>query len=73
METHTSPTKKQRTLYEDRFGIKEMFVKVDTRDEECRITGRIGQESELVLLVLEMGRWVGDALGDVEQLLFGYV
>jgi hypothetical protein len=53
-------------LYEDRFGIKETFVKVERCDEEYCVTGRISQESKVVLLVLDMGCcWVGDALSDV--------
>ena len=53
-------------MYEDRFGVEETFVKVERCEEEYGITRRIGQESEVVLLVLDiMGCWVGEALSDV--------
>jgi hypothetical protein len=55
-------------LYKDRFGIEETFVKVETRNEEYCVTRRIGQESKVVLLVLDTGTrsWVREALSDVE-------
>jgi hypothetical protein len=53
-------------LYEDRFGIEETFIKVERREEEHCVTRRIGQESEVVLLVLDMGRWGRKVLSDVE-------
>jgi len=44
-------------LYEDRFGIEKTFVKVERCEEEHCVTRRIGQESDVVLLVLGiMGR-----------------
>jgi len=42
-------------LYEDRFGIEETFVKVKRCEEKHCVARRIGQESKLVLLVLDMG------------------
>jgi hypothetical protein len=42
-------------LYEDRFGIEETFVKVERCEEKHCVTRGIGQESEVVLLVLELG------------------
>jgi hypothetical protein len=52
-------------LYEDRFGIEETFVKIERCEEEHCVTRRIGQESEVVL-VLDMGRWAGEVLSDVD-------
>jgi len=43
-------------LYEDRFGIEETFVKVERCEEEGSVTRRICQESEVALLVSDMGR-----------------
>jgi hypothetical protein len=53
-------------LYEDRFGIEETFVKVERCEEEYSVTRRISQESEVVLLVLDMVCWAGEVLSDVE-------
>lgn len=55
-------------MYEDRFGIEETFVKVEICDEEYCVTRRIGQKSEVVLLVLDLARgcWAGEVLSDVE-------
>ena len=58
---------KNSTLDEDRFGIEETFVKVERCEEEHRVTRRIGQESEVELLVLDIGCWVTKVvLSDVE-------
>ena len=53
-------------MYEDRFGIEETFVKVERCEEKHCVTGGIGQESEVVLLVLDMECWAGEVLNDVE-------
>jgi hypothetical protein len=53
-------------LYEDRFGIEETFVKVKRREEEHCVTRGIGQESEVMLLVLDIGCWAREMLSDVE-------
>jgi hypothetical protein len=61
-----SLAKRKCTLYEDRFGIEETFVKVERCEEEYSVTRRISQESEVVLLVLDMVCWAGEVLSDVE-------
>jgi hypothetical protein len=53
-------------LYEDRFGIEETFMKVERCDEEYCVTRRIGQKSEVVLLVLDLGCWAEEVLSGVE-------
>ncbi len=41
-------------MYEDRFGVEETFVTVERRKEERCVTRGIGQEIEVVLLLLDI-------------------
>ena len=54
---------REPTLYENGLGFEESFIPVEICEEEGRVAGRVGQETEVLLLCMDKVR---KALGDRE-------